>query len=272
MVTPPLKESSAPTHSRENPSLYELEILARQAGEILVQGSWRDNEIAHKGLIDLVTDVDRRSEAFILEQIRAHYPEHSILAEESGAQTRGQEHTWYVDPLDGTVNYAHGIPIYAVSLAYAQNGLVQLAVVFAPALDECFTAERGRGAWLNGKRLSVSNTHDLDNSLLVTGFPYNVRTHPTNLEYYRRLALRCQGVRRLGSAALDLCYVAAGRFEGYWEMDIAPWDVAAGWLIAEEAGGLVTRYDGQPFTLTPPLTILAASHQIHALIKAVLLA
>jgi myo-inositol-1(or 4)-monophosphatase len=264
--------SSKPSQGLAVPTLYELELLARQAGEILVQGAWRENEVAHKSLIDLVTDVDRRSEAFILEQIRLHYPGHYILAEESGAQSGDQEHTWYVDPLDGTVNYAHFIPIYAVSLAYAFQGKVNLAVVFAPALDECFTAERGRGAWLNGKRLKVSATADLDHSLLVTGFPYNVRTHPTNLEYYRRLALLSQGVRRLGSAALDLCYVGAGRFDGYWEMDIAPWDVAAGWLVAEEAGAVVTRHDGQAFSLTPPLTILAANPQVHSLVKSVLLA
>lgn len=263
---------SKPSQGLTVPTLYELELLARQAGEILVQGAWRENEVSHKSLIDLVTDVDRRSEAFILEQIRAHYPGHFILAEESGAQSGDQEHTWYVDPLDGTVNYAHAIPIYAVSLAFARQGQVALAVVYAPALDECFTAERGRGAWLNGKHLKVSETEDLDHSLLVTGFPYNVRTHPTNLEFHRRLALLSQGVRRIGSAALDLCYVAAGRFDGYWEMDISPWDVAAGWLIAEEAGALVTRHDGQPFCLTPPLTVLAANPQVHALIKSVLLA
>ncbi|MFN2194834.1 MAG: inositol monophosphatase family protein [Anaerolineales bacterium] len=252
------------------PTLPELEMIARQAGEILRSGFGKSNQVGYKGLIDLVTDVDRQSEAFILSEIQARFPEHHVLAEESGESGGNREHLWYVDPLDGTVNYAHTIPIFCVSLAYAHHDVLQLGVVYAPMLDEMFTAQRGQGAFLNGERLHVAQAEDLDHSLLVTGFPYDVRTNPTNLEYYRRFALRSQGVRRLGSAALDMAYIAAGRFDGYWEHTLGAWDLAAGVLIAEEAGARVTALDGGLFRLTPPISVLAANPVVHGLMLSVL--
>lgn len=198
------------------PTLQDLETIARQAGEILRLGFGRSNHVRHKGVIDLVTDVDQESERFILRELRARFPEHYVMAEESGASAGNREHTWYVDPLDGTVNFAHQIPVFSVTLAYALRGETRLGVVYAPLLDEMFTAQAGAGAWLNGQPLQVAAEDDLDQCLLVTGFPYDIRTNPTNLEYYRRFALRTQGVRRMGSAAMDVSYVAAGRFNGYW--------------------------------------------------------
>ena len=177
----------------------------------------------------------------------------------------GQEgDQWYVDPLDGTVNYAHNIPIFSVSIAYARNGVMTLGVVYDPMRDELFRAERGQGAWCNGRRLQVSRATELQQSLLVTGFPYDIwSTLRDNLEYYGRFAKRSQGVRRLGSAALDLCYAAAGRFDGYWELSVNPWDVAAGALIAAEAGAAVTNLNGKPDYITPPCSILAAPPAIY---------
>lgn len=252
------------------PTIQDLEIIARQAGEILRLGFGRANHVKHKGEIDLVTEVDHQSEEFILRELRARFPDHYIMAEESGASAGDQEHTWYVDPLDGTVNYAHQIPIFSVSLAYARRGEIHLGVVYAPLLEEMFAAQAGGGAWLNGERLQVDPERDLNKCLLVTGFPYDIRTNPTNLEYYRRFALRTQGVRRLGSAAMDLCYVGAGRFNGYWEAGVSSWDIAAGLLVAREAGGLVTAWDGGELNFRLPVSVLAANRELHAAMLAVL--
>ena len=249
------------------PTLEFLESLARQAGEILRARQATGYRVEHKSLIDLVTDVDRQSEAFMIAEVQRNFPGHSIVAEESGGLAGDGvcDCGWYIDPLDGTVNYAHGVPYYSVSIAYAENGQVQLGVVYHPNLDECFSAERGRGAWLNGKPIHASNPVDLDHSLLVTGFPYDVRTTTSNnLENYARFARLSQGVRRLGSAALDCCYIACGRFDGYWEMSVKSYDIAAGALIAEEAGAKVTRVDGSPDYLVYKTSILAAPPNIHA--------
>ncbi len=253
------------------PTLDDLEILARQAGVLLRAGYGRAHTIASKShAIDLVTETDRRSEAFLLESIRRRWPGHSILAEESGAHD-GDAHRWYVDPLDGTVNFAHGVPIFSVSIAYAEAGVVQLGVVYDPMRDECFAAGRGQGAFLNGQPLRVSATASLAKALLVTGFPYDTWTNPdNNLDHFARFAVRSHGVRRLGSAALDLCYVAAGRFDGYWEIRLKPWDVAAGGLIAAEAGALVTNLQGGEDYLSPPQSIVAANAALHAQMLAVL--
>lgn len=250
------------THRR--PTLDDLEVLARQAGVILRHGFGRRQRITSKShTIDLVTETDTRSEAFLLEQIRRRWPEHRILAEESGGND-GSGGTWYVDPLDGTVNFAHGVPIFSVSLAYAEGSEVLLGVVYDPMRDECFAAERGKGAWLNGQPIRVSETATLAESLLVTGFPYDAWSNPeNNLDHFAAFAVRTQGVRRLGSAALDLCYVAAGRFDGYWEIRLKPWDVAAGGLIATEAGAVVTNLDGGPDYLSPPQSIVAANPHLH---------
>jgi myo-inositol-1(or 4)-monophosphatase len=248
------------------PTLSDLETLARQAGAFLRDGYTREHQVNYKGTIDLVTEIDHQSEAFIIGQINLLFPGHAILAEESGQQAGSLEHLWYIDPLDGTVNYAHNIPIFCVSIGYAQNGLTRLAVVYEPMRDECFSAERGRGAWLNGEPLHVSAVQDLTHSLLVTGFPYDTwNTSNDNFVNFVRFAKLTQGVRRLGSAALDLCYVAAGRFDGFWELSLQAWDVAAGGLIVEEAGGRITNVDGGPDYISKPQSILAATPSLHPL-------
>ena len=247
------------------PQRSDLERLARQAGEILRLGYAREHKVEYKGAIDLVTEVDHASEAFLLGEIGRLFPGHQIVSEEAGLLPGAVTDQWYVDPLDGTVNYAHGIPIFCVSIAYAKDGAVVLGAVYDPLRDELFSAERGQGARLNGSPLQVSAAAELSRSLLVTGFAYDIRTMPrNNLEDFARFSLISQGVRRLGSAALDLCYVAAGRFDGYWELFLRPWDVAAGALIAREAGATVTAIDGGSDLLTPPCSLLAAPAGLHA--------
>lgn len=246
------------------PTLSELEFMARQAGEILRAGYGKDIEVSHKGTIDLVTEIDRQSEKYLLGEIHRRYPDHHIMTEESGELPGDECCLWFIDPLDGTVNYAHRIPVFTVSIAYQQDGALQLGVVYDPLRDELFSAEGGNGAQLNGKAISVSTTSHLDHSLLATGFAYDIRTHPEkNLDHFSRFSLRCQGIRRLGSAALDLCYVACGRFEGFWELRLSPWDIAAGALIAEQAGARVTDIHGSPNYMSPPQSILAANPGLH---------
>lgn len=247
-----------------NPTRYDLESMARQAGEILRAGYGKHIQISHKGTIDLVTEIDRRSEQYLLEEINRRYPNHHIMSEESGEIPGEECCLWYIDPLDGTVNYAHQVPVFTVSIAYQQDGVLQLGVVYDPLRDELFSAELGKGATLNGEAISVSKTTLLDRSLLSTGFAYDIRTHPeTNLDHFARFSLRCQGIRRLGSAALDLCYVACGRFEGFWELRLNAWDIAAGALIAEQAGALVTDIHGNPDYMAQPQSILAANPTLH---------
>jgi myo-inositol-1(or 4)-monophosphatase len=253
------------------PQRADLERLARQAGEILRRGYAREHKVEYKGAIDLVTEMDHASEAFLLGEIRRLFPGHQIVSEEAGVVPGAAGNQWFVDPLDGTVNYAHGIPIFCVSVAYARDGAVRLGAVYDPLRDELFSAESGLGAWLNGERLRVSQAADLSRSLLVTGFPYEIRTMPrNNLADFGRFALISQGVRRLGSAALDLCYVAAGRFDGYWEIVLKPWDAAAGGLIAREAGATVTTLDGRTDLLTPPCSLLAAPPALYDRMKEIL--
>jgi myo-inositol-1(or 4)-monophosphatase len=248
-----------------SPTLTDLIRLARQAGEILRQSFGKQLQVDYKSAIDLVSDADHRSEQFLLGYIHQNYPTHRIMAEESGEHSGNADHAWFIDPLDGTVNYVHGIPIYAVSIAYAQDGELYLGVVYDPTRDECFSAERGKGAWLNDQPIRPSLASDLGRALLVTGFPYDIRTTPeNNLENYAHFALHSQGVRRLGSAALDLCYVACGRFDGFWEMELKPWDLAAGAVIARQAGARVTDAAGEDFS-SPPPSILAANPHIHPL-------
>ena len=246
------------------PTVQQIETWARQAGEILMSGLGENIQIDHKSEIDLVTDIDRRSEEFLLNSILESYPDDRIVAEESGVIEGKNGNVWHIDPLDGTVNYAHGIPFFAVSMGYVQDGEVQIGVVFDPVRDECYTARRGEGAYLNEAPLKVTKTDELIRSLLVTGFPYDIReTSENNLDHYTNFSLCSQGVRRLGSAALDLCYVAAGRLEGFWEVQIQSYDIAAGALIAEEAGGTVTDVHGGSDFLSPPCSILASNGQIH---------
>jgi myo-inositol-1(or 4)-monophosphatase len=248
------------------PTLNHLTSIARQAGEILRNDFTRHLQVDHKGLIDLVSEADRQSEQYLLGYLQSHFPGDRIVAEESGELAGNIDHTWYVDPLDGTVNYVHGLPIYSVSIAYAENGKLLLGVVYDPQHDELFSAEAGAGAWLNGEPIHPASAPDLDHCLLVTGFPYDIRTNPANnLDNYAHFALHSQGVRRLGSAALDLCYVGCGRFDGFWELRLNPWDVAAGGLVACEAGARVTNLNGSDDFLSPPQSILAANPIIHAL-------
>jgi myo-inositol-1(or 4)-monophosphatase len=253
------------------PTRSDIESIARRAGEILRRGYGKEIQVTQKGVIDLVTEIDRQSESLLLEEIRSRFPGDRIISEESGAHSGSDCCVWYVDPLDGTVNYAHGIPIFTVSIAYQKNGKLQLGAVYDPMRDEMFSAQYQAGAWLNGTPISATTLDRLDAALLSTGFAYDIRTHPeTNLDHFAQFSLRCQGVRRLGSAALDLCYVAAGRYDGFWELRLNAWDVAAGALIAQEAGARVTRIDGGSDFLTPPESILAANPILHAQMLSVL--
>jgi myo-inositol-1(or 4)-monophosphatase len=246
------------------PTLADLERLARQAGRILSDGYEKDHQVNFKGVIDLVTEVDHASEAFIINEITRLFPGHSFLAEESGASQQQTEDLWIIDPLDGTVNYAHGVPFFCVSIAYSYQGQVRLGAVYEPLRDEMYLAERGAGAWLNGRKLQATGADELQSSLLVTGFPYDAwDAKPSNFDYFTKLGKMSQGVRRLGSAAIDLCYIAAGRLDGYWEFSLKPWDIAAGGLIAREAGALVTDMHGGPDYLSPPCGVTAANPNLH---------
>ncbi len=246
------------------PALPELEHLAQQAGAILHAGYNKDHQVAYKGVIDLVTEVDHASEDYLLAEINRRWPGGYIISEESGVTPGDREHTWYVDPLDGTVNYAHGIPFFSVSLAYARQGVMQLGVVYDPMREELFSAERGKGARLNGQTIHVSAANDLRKSLLVTGFPYDAwDSEHDNFANFVRFGKLTQGVRRFGSAALDASYVGAGRFDAFWELSLKPWDVAAGGLVAEEAGATVTNVKNRPDYLSAPQSIVAAAPGIH---------
>lgn len=222
---------------------------AHAAGAIQLAGLETEREIATKeSEIDLVTQIDRACEERIAAMIAARFPEHQLLAEEGTTAGQTSEYRWIVDPVDGTTNYAHGYPIFGVSIAVEQAGEIVVGVVHAPMLRETFVATRGGGAWLNGRRLRVSRTEEMNRSLLVTGFPYDIRTRPdNNLDHWNTFAVRCRAVRRDGSAALNLAYVAAGRFDGFWEIVLQPWDMAAAALMVTEAGGRLSDLYGRPF-------------------------
>ena len=220
--------------------------------------------MGYKGVIDLVTEVDHQSEAFLLGEVQKDFPDHHIFSEETGIIQGNDEHIWYIDPLDGTVNYAHHIPIFCVSIAYASHRTSMLGAVYDPMRDEMFIAERGQGAHLNGRPIQVSSGNR-NQSLLVTGFPYNAWNTPQdNFANFVKFGKLTQGVRRFGSAALDLCYVAAGRFDGFWEMSLNPWDVAAGGLICEEAGARVTNVAGGADYISSPQSVIACTPGIHS--------
>ncbi|KPJ53688.1 histidinol phosphate phosphatase [candidate division TA06 bacterium DG_24] len=213
---------------------------------MLLSGFGKAEQIDHKGAVDLVTEYDRAAEEAIVNVIRARHPDHAIVAEEGHGAEGRSPWRWFVDPLDGTTNYAHGYPCFSVSIAAEHAGQTVLGVVHDPLHKEAFTAVRGEGALLNGNPIRVSRTDELSESLLATGFPYDVRVHKdNNLNHFGSFVVRAQAVRRDGSAALDLCYVAAGRFDGFWELKLAPWDVAAGTLIVLEAGGRITDFSGE---------------------------
>jgi len=236
--------------------------ISREAGSLLAQLFQYPQEISYKRKADLVTEADRRSEALIVERLRSHFPKHAIVGEEGGGQQTTSDYCWYVDPLDGTTNFAHGFPVFCVTLGLAYHGEIIAGVVYDPIHQELFTAERGAGAYLNNKRLHVSNRANLSESLLATGFPVFATNHELNIEFYFRFTLLSHGIRRAGSAALDLCSVAAGRFEGFWELKLNPWDKAAGSLMVTEAGGRVSDTAGQPFDLLAD-EIFASNGLVH---------
>lgn len=222
---------------------------ARRAGDLLRDGFGSRLRVRYKGEVDLVTETDEVAEGVIREVLLGAYPSYGMLGEEGGETAGEEDARWIVDPLDGTTNYAHGLPMFAVSIALEKAGEVVLGVVHDPIADETFVAERGRGARLNDESISVSETDRLVRALVVTGFPYDRDEVPAAVDLFGRFSVRAQGMRRLGSAALDLCYVAAGRLDAYYERGIHAWDVAAACLILEEAGGTVSDYKGRTFDL-----------------------
>ncbi|MGB7282618.1 MAG: inositol monophosphatase family protein [Candidatus Acidiferrum sp.] len=244
--------------------------IAQEAGKILREEFTRPVQISYKGDVDLVTQADKRSEQAIVTRLTRYFPEHSIAAEEGSGHEGGTEFRWHVDPLDGTTNFAHGYPCFSVSIALAQRGALLAGVVYNPFYEELFAAARGGGATLNGKRIFVSKVDTLATSLLCTGFSVHKRQASPNIHYYWDFTLRSHGVRRDGSAALDLASVAAGRFDGFWEFGLKPWDTAAGVLLIEEAGGKVSDFNGQPYQLGGPV-ILATNGLVHDESRAVAL-
>jgi myo-inositol-1(or 4)-monophosphatase len=235
---------------------------ARKAGEVLRAGFGAEHAITYKGEVDLLTEVDEEAERVIREELLGTFPTYGMLAEEGGRLAGEEDTRWIVDPLDGTTNYAHGLPIFCVSIALERAGEVVLGVVHNPMGEETFVAERGRGATLNGDPIRVSGTDELIKALIVTGFPYDRAEMPEALELFGRLAASTRGMRRLGSAALDLCYVASGRLDGYYERGIWPWDLAAGSVILEEAGGKLTNYRGGELDLAGR-EIVASNGRLH---------
>jgi myo-inositol-1(or 4)-monophosphatase len=241
--------------------------IAREAGAVLMRFFRQNVRVEYKGEADLVTVADRTSEELITKRLNQHFPAHDILGEEGGLSGSGSDYRWYVDPLDGTTNFAHGYPAFCVSMGLEFQGERILGVVFDPTRDEMFTAEKGKGAHLNGTPIHVSPAAKLSECLLATGFPSKKRHKNPNIHFYHQLSLRTHGVRRAGSAALDLVNVASGRFDGFWEFNLNPWDTAAGVLIVQEAGGMVTGVKGQPFEIASKETI-ATNGLIHAALLA----
>ncbi|MGC2057552.1 MAG: inositol monophosphatase family protein [Candidatus Sulfotelmatobacter sp.] len=261
--------SNSPNHESFIPA---MSAIAREAGALLMHYFHQHLKIEYKGDADLVTAADRAAEKLIRERILALWPGHDVLGEEQGLSDQGSDYRWYVDPLDGTTKFAHGYPVFCVSMGLeyqapaerlsGQRASRVAAVIYDPTRDELFTAEQGRGARLNGEPIHVSKTATLKESLLATGFPSHKRHKNPNIFFYHQITLHTHGVRRAGSAALDLCNVASGRYDGFWEFNLNPWDTAAGVLIVEEAGGKVTRFDGSPFELNSRET-LASNGLLH---------
>ncbi len=248
------------------------ERIAREAGDLLREYHRRGVRMEYKGDVDIVTEADRASETLITERLHAAFPEHGVYGEEGTREGLDGEFRWYVDPLDGTTNFAHGFPVFCVvlgcerrrpGLAADEDGEMVAGVIYDPLRDEMFSAARGGGARLNGVSIRVSKTATLQESLIATGFPSQKRHRSPNAHFYQEFTLRSHGVRRAGSAALDLAYVAAGRIDGYWEFNLNPWDTSAGYLLVEEAGGQVTHFDGGPFTLDSR-EVFATNGLIHA--------
>jgi len=241
--------------------LSPMQELAREAGDLLMS-YFGKVAIEYKGDADLVTKADRTSEKLIVERIRRRWPDHDLIGEEGSRTETGSDYRWFVDPLDGTTNFAHGYPVFCVSLALEYKKQRIAGVIFDPNRNEMFAAEKGCGARINGASIHVSSTPRLQESLVATGFPSHKRHKNPNIHFYHQLTLRSHGVRRAGSAALDLCYVACGRYDAFWEFNLNSWDTAAGVLIVEEAGGNVSNFSGQPFSIDSR-QILATNTLLH---------
>ena len=249
-------------HSHPINLLQAMESIAREAGSLLMDYFHQHVKIEYKGDVDLVTVADRKSEELILRRIRSEFPSHDVMGEEGSRIETGSDYKWYVDPLDGTTNFAHGFPVFCVSLAVEHKGQRVAGTIYDPTRDELFATELGCGARLNGDSIKVSSTAKLAESLVATGFPSHKRHKNPNIYFYHQITLRSHGVRRAGSAALDLCCVAAGRFDGFWEFNLNPWDTAAGVLMVEEAGGRVSDFSGGPFQISSRET-LASNGVVH---------
>jgi myo-inositol-1(or 4)-monophosphatase len=246
------------------------EQACREAGAIQKEGLKKSREIVFKGAINLVTDIDHACEKAIVHRIQGAFPQHDILAEEGSGKRKDSEYKWIIDPLDGTTNYAHAYPLFCTSIALEHQGEIVLGAVYDPNLDEMFLGEKGGGATLNGKKIQVSQVGELDKALLATGFAYNIReTQNNNLNHFQNFLFQAQAIRRDGVAAIDLCYVAAGRFDGFWELNLFPWDVAAGFVIIKEAGGEVTDFQGHKFQIYLK-EILASNEKLHPAMAQVL--
>ena len=253
----------SPEYTCNKDDLFNLaNEAALQAGAILKSYFGKKKDISYKGRIDLVTEVDLKSEKAIVSMIKSRYPDHDIITEETDFDQTGSPWRWIIDPLDGTVNYSHDHPLACVSIALEHEGEVKLGIVHNPMMRETFCATKGGGAFCNQMPIHVSDIDDLEKGMVVTGFPYDIRESGTNLAHFQHMIKKAQAVRRDGAAALDLCFVAMGRYEGYWEQGMAPWDVAAGGLILTEAGGKITGNDGKPRTLFDR-TIVATNGSIH---------
>jgi myo-inositol-1(or 4)-monophosphatase len=237
--------------------------IAREAGALLANYFERRIPFELKGEFDLVTEADRSSEKLVVERLRSYFPSHTIVAEEGGGHESSSEYRWYVDPLDGTTNFAHSFPMFNVTLGLERAGELIAGVVYDPVRQEMFTAERGAGAYLNNRRIRVSAIKNLGDSLASTGFPSRKRHHNVNIHFYYQLAMASHGVRRTGSAALDLAYVACGRLDFFWEFGLKPWDMAAGVLLVEEAGGRASDMKGQPHTVSASEHLLADNGALH---------
>jgi myo-inositol-1(or 4)-monophosphatase len=255
------------------PTLTFIEEIAREAGAVLRAGYRTNYKVRHKAEKDLVTEIDEQAEALIIARIQQSFPDHKIIAEESGLTDGAGEDCWYIDPLDGTLNYAHGLPNFSVSIAYAYKGESQLGLVYDPMLNACYTAQRGQGAWLNGEPIRVSQQTELEESLLVASIsrePGGNDGPSSSIGLFAAFNERGQSARRFGGAALNQCFVAAGQAEGYWVKRLQPWDVAAGTLIAREAGALVTDLHGNADYFKPPYCLLIANPTLHGVMLEVL--
>jgi myo-inositol-1(or 4)-monophosphatase len=237
--------------------------LAREAGTLLTGKFNSKHEIHYKGEINLVTEADKMSEDLIIAAINSSFPDHGILSEESPAQNLRAKLRWIIDPLDGTTNYAHGYPVFCVSIALENEGVIVLGVIYDPLRQDMFVAERGKGAYLNGKKLKVSATATLSRSLLATGFPYDIRvSKDNNINHFNLMAVEAQAIRRAGAAALDIAYLAAGRFDGFWELKLMPWDMAAGCLMVKESGGIISNMSGGSWDIYSS-NVIASNGLIH---------